>query len=365
MRDKKLRLLIMGPPIFMLIIFGYAVNTDVEEVSCAILDRDRSATSRELIRHFTASPYFSWYADVPSSRQAVEMLDSGKIDLFINIEKDFARKIKTGGTGTVQAILDGSDSTRASVIQSYVNGVVSGFTRKHMESRIRTAIMRHDAGQRVTAGTVDIRERIFFNQDLTSTNFYLPGVIGLLIALVTIMLTSMSIVKEREIGTIEQINVSPLHPFEFIMGKLVPFAMVAFVDIIIVTVLAILWFSVPFRGSFLFLLASGLLFILSTLAVGLFISTISRTQQQAMLSSFLFFIPAILLSGFIFPIYSMPGVIQLTTFFNPLRYFISIARGVFLKGTGPAVLWPDLLLMTALSLALLFLSVKRYSKRME
>ncbi|HMB20906.1 MAG TPA: ABC transporter permease, partial [Spirochaetota bacterium] len=203
------------------------------------------------------------------------------------------------------------------------------------------------------------------NPELKSRNYYLPGIIGLLISLITIMLTSMSIVKEREAGTIEQINVSPLHPLEYIAGKMIPFAVVSFIIIFAVTTLTITWFDVPFNGSFVFVLFTGLLYILSTLAVGLYISTISMTQQQAMLSSFLFFVPAILLCGFIFPIYAMPESVQLVTYLNPLTYYMNIVRGVYLRGVGALVLWKDMTAMVALGVVLLFMSVKRFNKRME
>jgi ABC-2 type transport system permease protein len=364
-RDRKLRLFIIAPPVLMLFIFGYAVNTDVNRVMIAVMDDDNSAMSRDFTARFTASPYFSYYASVSSAKEAAGMLDRGEADLFLHVERDFSRRIKKNSTGHVQAIVDGSDSTRASVIISYINSIMASFTMEKMFQRLRMETMIRDAAGTAMKGSVEVKERIYFNQDLLSGNFYLPGVIGLLIALITIMLTSMSIVKERESGTIEQINVSPLRPFEYIMGKTVPFAIVAFIDIILISVLTITWFHVPFRGSFLFLMASGFFFILSTLAVGLFISTISMTQQQAMLSSFLFFIPSILLSGYIFPVYAMPEPVQLVTYLNPMRYFITVLRSVFLKGVGITVLWPELLSMTLLGVSLFTLSVKRYSKRMD
>ncbi len=364
-RDPKLRIMVIVPPILMLLIFGYAVNTDVNNVSVAVLDEDKSAMSRQVIEKFTASEYFSFYGSVFSPKEAVKMLDKGEIDFFLQIDKNFSRKIRKGLTAEIQVIIDGTDSSRASVIVSYINFVMNDFTRKYMRERIKLSMFRHKTAVASFPGSVILKERIFFNQDLASINFYLPGVIGLLISLFAIMLTSMSIVKERESGTIEQINVSPLHPFEYIMGKLFPFAIISFVDIIIITILAIAWFRVPFRGSFIFLLLCGLVYILAMLAIGLYISTSSTTQQQAMLSSFLFFIPAILFSGFIFPVYSMPWSIQLVTWFNPLRYFIDIIRGIFLKGVGFTVLWPDLFLLLAIGLTLVLLSAKRYSKRME
>jgi ABC-2 type transport system permease protein len=364
-RDPRMRAMIFGPPVLMLLLFGYAVNTDVNDVAFALLDSDRSAASREYASLFTASPHFTLHAAVDSAGPAVTMLDRGEIDFFLNIERGFSKKIKRGEGAHVQFLIDGSDSSRASVIIAYVNAIMASYSEKIMRSRITAALQIHGVAGAAMPGSIDLRERVFFNQEMTSRNYFLPGVIGLVIALITIMVTSMSIVKERESGTIEQINVSPLSPLEYIAGKMAPFSIVAIIDICLATGLTIFWFGVPFRGSFVFLLLSGAAFILSTLAVGLYISTISTTQQQAMLSSFLFFIPAIMLSGFIFPIYAMPESIQMITWLNPLRYFIEIIRSVFLKGVGIAVLWKQLIFMLLLGAGLLLLSVKRYHKRME
>lgn len=362
-RDVKMRAVMIGPPVMMVLVFGYAVNTDVKEARFALHDEDRTVMSREFVRKFEASPYFSLYADVNSPKDAVNMLDMGDIDFYLEIEKNFSRNIRRGNTSQVQVILDGSDSSRASVIMSYINNISAEYMQSHLRNRVKLEVMTRQAAGRRMPGLAVPEQRIFFNQDLKSINYFLPGILGLLISLITIMLTAMSIVKEREAGTIEQINVSPLHPFEYLMGKMIPFGIIGFVDMFIVTVIAITWFRVPFQGSLVFMLVCGLFYIVSTLSIGLYISTISMTQQQAMLSSFLFFIPALLLSGFIFPIYSMPESIQLVTYLNPLRYFINITRGVFLKGVGFSVLWPDILLMILIGITLLVMSVKSYSKR--
>lgn len=364
-REPRLRFMIVAPPIFMLMIFGYAVNTDVKNAHLAVLDEDKSAMSREFIQCFTASPTFDYYASVDSSRYAVQLLDRGDIDFFLQIEQGFSRNIRKGIPAQVQVIIDGSDSSRASVIMSYINGVVSTYTQGLLKNKLQRAAMLNNTAARKLPGMVQLEQRIMFNQSLVSLNYFLPSIIGILITLITVMVPSMSIVREREAGTIEQINVSPMRPMEYILGKMIPFAIVAFVDICIITFLSIAWFHVPFRGSFLFLLFSGIIFILSTLSIGLYISTISSTQQQAMLSTFLFFIPAILLSGFIFPIYAMPKSMQLITYVNPLRYFIEITRSIFLKGVGITVLWKDVVSMLLIGIILLFMSVKRYHKRME
>lgn len=364
-RDKKMRAVMIGPPIIMMVVFGYAVNTDVNDVRMAVVDHDRTAESRAFVEEFTGSTYFSLYACGYSSKKLVPLLDRGEIDCLVQVAQGFSEDIRSGRTAMVQIVLDGSDSNRASVVQSYLNSVTAAYSMKQFQQRVQTQVRtRQKSGMRMPAG-VDLEQRVFFNPELKSRNYYLPGIIGLLISLITIMLTSMSIVKEREAGTIEQINVSPLHPLEYIAGKMIPFAVVSFIIIFAVTTLTITWFDVPFNGSFVFVLFTGLLYILSTLAVGLYISTISMTQQQAMLSSFLFFVPAILLCGFIFPIYAMPESVQLVTYLNPLTYYMNIVRGVYLRGVGALVLWKDMTAMVALGVVLLFMSVKRFNKRME
>ena len=364
-RDKKMRLVMVGPPIIMMVVFGYAVNTDVNDVRMAVVDYDKTAESRQFIEEFTGSTYFSLYAYGYSAKELVPLLDRGEIDCLVQVERGFSDKMRSGNTAQVQIILDGSDSNRASVVRSYVNNVTASYSVAHFRERVQAQVRtRQKAGMRMPSG-VELEHRVFFNPELKSRNYYLPGIIGLLISLITIMLTSMSIVKEREAGTIEQINVSPLKPLEYIAGKMIPFAVISFIIIFVVTFITITWFAVPFNGSFFFVMFTGLLYILSTLAVGLYISTISMTQQQAMLSSFLFFVPAILLCGFIFPIYAMPESVQLVAYLNPLTYYMNIVRGVYVGGVGALVLWKDVLAMVSIGVVLLFMSVKRFSKTME
>jgi len=212
---------------------------------------------------------------------------------------------------------------------------------------------------------VELRERSLFNPQLLSRYFFLSGLLGMLVSIVAISMTSMAIVKEREAGTIDQIIVSPIRPAELIAGKIVPYAIVAFIDIVLITAVMVAWFKVPFNGSVLFLFASGILFIVATSAMGLFISTISKTQQQAILSTFLFFIPALLFSGFIFPIYAMPETIQAITLLNPFRYFITISRAVFLKGAGAIVLWKELAALVIIALVLFYFSARRFRRGLE
>ncbi|TAL33613.1 MAG: ABC transporter permease [Spirochaetes bacterium] len=364
-RDRRMVGVLFASPVFMLLIFGYAVITDVKDIRMAVLDRDRSSESRAFVEKFTASGYFLPYAYADSEKMLENLMDTGQIDLFLHIEEGFEKNVRAGRGAGVQLVLDGSDSVRASVAMSYVNAIAGDYSMGFLEKNVRAMIAGRGAAGVRFKQQVELKERALFNPDLASRNFYLPGILGLLITLISIMLTSMAVVKEREIGTIEQITVSPLRPAEFIVGKMLPFAIVSFVDIIVITMVAIGYFGVPFNGSFLFLLFASAFFIMCNLAVGLFISTISRTQQQAVLSTFLFFLPAILFSGFMFPIYAMPPVIQVVTFADPLRYFIDIIRGVFLKGVGPAHLWHDVVALFVLGSIMLFFAVRRFKRGMD
>jgi ABC-2 type transport system permease protein len=374
LRDPRMRGILFGTPLLMIIIFGYAVNTDVKDIRLTVMDEDKTAMSRGVADKFTGSGYFNLVSYLQSQNELGLLMDSGEAEVFLHLEKGLSRKVKSGRMTEIQVIVDGSDSNRAAVISAYVNAIVQDFFLERYFNRIKTAVLLRAsiasaAGVDTPGGSmssgVRVIERTFFNPSLLSRNFFLPGIIGFIVSLITIMLTSMSIVKERESGTMEQIIVSPIRPFEFIMGKTVPFAIVGFIDMCIVAAVAIFWFDVPFRGNILFLFLSGLLYITSTLSVGIFISTISRTQQQAMLSFFLFFIPAILFSGFVFPIYAMPVIIQAITYLDPLMYFIIIIRGVFLKGVGITALWKELAALLLIGSLLLFLSSRRLSRRME
>ncbi len=364
-RDFRMRLVIFAAPILLLLLFGYAVSTDVKEVKMVILDEDMSFMSRELISKFTGSSYFDIYKDLNSQKELNEIMDKGEAEVFLHISSGFSARVKAGKISTVQLIVDGTDSSRAAVIVSYVNEITAQYSLNYFNNRIKLLILNKNIRGVKFRQNIDLKERIQFNPDLSSRNFFLPAVLGLLISLITIVLTAMSIVKERETGTIEQMIVSPLRPFELIAGKTLPFMIVSFVDVIIISIIAIFWFRVPFNGNYVFMLISSLFFILSTISIGLYISTISKSQQEALLSTFLYFLPSTLFSGFIFPIYSMPDVMQYITFINPMRYFVTIVRGIFLKGTGFIELWKELLALAILGFFLFFMSVRRFNRRLE
>ena len=364
-RDPRMRIILFVPPVVMLIMFGYAVVTDVKDVKMAVLDNDRTATSRRFVEKFTASGYFQMHSYLDTAKTADGMLDSGDIEMFIHIERGFARRLRSGRPTEVQILVDGTNSNRAALIVAYVNQITADFSYDYLLKKVRSVLLSGEPRMARFKHGVELKERTLFNPELSSRNYFIPGILGMIINMVAISMTAMSVVKEREIGTIEQIIVSPIQPMEYIAGKIIPYVGICFIDIIIISIAAIAWFGVPFNGSYLFLVFASSIFILANVSVGLFVSTISRSQQQAILSTFLYFLPSILFSGYIFPIYSMPEVIQYITYINPLRYYMTIVSGVFLKGVGVTVLWGDMLVLLIMGVFLFLLSAKRFNERLE
>jgi len=364
-RDPRMRLVIFAAPVIMLLILGYAVNTDVKDVKMTVFDEDRTRLSRELLEKFTGSGYFFVFNSLHSQSELDKVMNRGDAEVYIHIGKDFSKKIKAGKNSIIQIIVDGTDSSRAAVIVSYVDQITTLYSLDYLNKRVRLFILNRGIKGVKFRQNIEMKQRVFFNPDLSSRNFFLPVVLGLVVSLITIVLTSMSIVKERETGTIDQLIVSPIRPFELIAGKTVPFIIVSFFDVIIVTLITIFWFNVPFKGDFFFLFFACLLYIISTVSIGLYISTISKSQQEALLSTFLYFIPSLLFSGFIFPIYAMPQEIQLITYINPMAYFVRIIRGVFLRGTSFIELWKEMLMLLFIGGILFYLSTGRFRRRLE
>lgn len=367
LRERRMRAILIGPPVLQMIIFGYAVNLDVERVRLAWMDPDRSTQSRELLARFTASTYFDLVAAAESETEAARLLDRGEAQAVVRVLPGFGAGVARGEQQDVQVLLDGANSNSAGIIANYASLVIADYNRELLrEQQWRKLVGRTRAGPvRMAMPGVRAETRIWFNPELKSRYFFVPGVIVNIILLVTLMLTALSIVREKEIGTMEQIMVTPIRPIELMLGKTIPFGLVGLLDMALVTTVALLLFRVPFRGSMLVLLLATVLFLLTTLGAGLFLSTISSTQQQAMISSFFFFQPAFMLSGFTFPIRNMPEVVQWMTLLNPMRYFMDIVRGVFLKGVGVEVLWPQLLMMAVFGVLILWFSALRFRKRLD
>jgi ABC-2 type transport system permease protein len=363
LRDPRTRALLIGPPLLQLVLFGYAVNLDVENTRTAWVDMDRTPESRNFLAELQGSRYFRITAIPASEDDARSLMDHGTVQAVICILPNFSRDILRGGGSTVQILIDGANSNTASIISGYASQVVAAYSSRLLASQPKTRM-----GGTVVPSVIPVltaQSRVWFNPDLRSRVYFVPGVIVNIIALVTIMLTSMSIVREKEIGTMEQLMVTPVRPVEVVIGKLLPFAIVGLIEVALVVVAAIVVFRTPIRGSILLLFGCSLLFLLSTLGVGLFISTISQTQQQAMMSSFFFFLPAMLLSGFAFPVRNMPEVVQYLTYLNPLRYFTQIVRDLFLKGVGIQFLWRNMAALLIFGVAILGLSALRFRKKLD
>lgn len=366
-RDPRMKAVIFGTPIIQLFVIGYAVTTDVTQVATAVADFDRTRETREITRRFESSGYFRVVRWVENPEVLRALIDQGEVKAAIQFDPGFARDLARGRTAVIQVIVDGTDSNTAGVVLDYASRIIAQVNREKLPvllaARAVAAGRAAPIPSRALPG-VELRSRAWFNPDLRSRNYYVPGVIAILIMLTLMMMTAMAIVREREIGTMEQLLVSPIRPAELILGKTLPFALIGFFDVVVITTVAVLWFTVPIQGSLVLLFGATSLFLLPVLGIGLYISTISKTQQQALMSTFFFFQPAMLLSGFAFPIANMPEAIQYLTYLNPLRYFLVIIRGIFLKGNGVEILWPQMLALFLLGLSVLTASTLRFHKRL-
>jgi ABC-2 type transport system permease protein len=369
LRDPRLRGVLIFPPLIQLLVFGYAVNLDVDTARIGWMDQDRSQESRELLGEFEGSGHFT-LAGMPESDAAMQrMLDRGQVDAMIRVLPGFARDIRRGRATSVQVLLDGTNSNTASLVSAYASQTISRYSSVALSQAQRAKMVE---GTLAAGGPVQqplpqitARSRVWFNPDLKSRNYFIPGVIVNIITIVTLSLTALAIVREKEIGTMEQLMVTPIRPAELILGKTLPFVVVGFWDMMLVLGAALLIFHIPFSGSFLLLVVTTFLFLLTTLGAGLFISTVSRTQQQASLMTSVLFQPFFMLSGFTFPIRNMPQLAQWLTFLNPVRYVMEIVRGIFLQGSGVSALWPQMTALAVFGVVILWLSVLRFHKQLE
>ena len=356
-RDPQMLRFLILPPLLQVLLFGYAVTTNVRNAPTVLVDLDRTASSRELAARFFSSGHFRLLLETADFREAGERVDRGEAGVILRMDPGFEGALRSGRTADLQVIVDGTDSNTASIVLAYAARITGDFARS-----VRLSRMRRHPVPFPGPPSVDLAPRAWFNENLESRFTFLPGIIAFIVMLVAVMLTSMAVVREREIGTLEQILVTPITPSEYILGKTVPYAAVGFGEILLVAAVGIFWFDVPFRGSLPLLLLSSALFLSTALGIGLLISTISRTQQQAMMTAFLYFMPAVLLSGFLFPIANMPRPAQWLTLLNPLRYYLVILREIFLKGTGVRVLWPQMAALLLLGGTMLIVAIRRFRK---
>ncbi len=359
-RDKWARFRLIVPTIVQMLLFGYAATYEVYHVSTVVLDLDHSQESRELISRFTFSSRFD-VTVVQSEAGVTKAIDNSDAAVALVIHAGFAELLRKGQNAPFQVIVDGTNSNTALIALGYVNTIAAGFAQDYS-----TQLAESTLGVRgMRQVQVTLEQRPWFNEDLNGQWFFVPGLIGTLTLVIIVNLTAFAIVREREVGTLEQIMVSPIRPAELIFGKTVPFFVIGLGEVALIVAVARLWFQVPFVGNPLVLLLGSSLFLLSTLALGLLISTLCTTQQQAFSMNFFILNPFFILSGFSFPISSMPKVLQWMTYINPLRYYLVVIRGTFLKGIGFDVLWPELAAMAAIAVILLATSILRFRKSLE
>lgn len=360
-RDRKMLTTIILAPVIQLIFLGYAATFDVKVIHTVIFDQDKTETSRNLISHFEKSGYFELDYYVSDYNELTKLIDDGKALMGLVIPRDFEKNIGAQRTANLQTIFDGSDGNKAAISAGYTQGIISMFSKN-----IMTEYMSSSGIINPITANIQPEVRVWYNPGLTTRYYMLPAIVGLLIMLVTTSLTSLAIVKEREIGTLEQLIVTPIKPYQMIIGKLIPFSILGFFSMSIVLTVMRYWFQIEVKGSILLLYFITSLLMLSTLGLGLFVSTLVRTQAQAMMiSAFTIMMPMIFLSGFAFPIENMPQIIQYITYIVPLRYFITSIRGIILKGVGLKDIWGNMLALFIFGVTILFLSSLRFRKKLE
>lgn len=328
-RNPRLRIFLFLPSLIQLLIYGYTINFEVKHIRTGVLEQSRTSQSREFIKRFVTTDYFELDYFPPSAQLMQDLLNRGKVTFILHIPWDFAEKLQANKTAPLQVVSDGTDSNAALIVSRYANVIIDDYLTEVKRERLGRQGLAENLGEPLA-----VDEKTWFNPNRISRFSFVPGVVAIVVMLVSIMLTSLAVVREKESGTMEQLLVTPIRPVEFMLGKTIPFVIISLADVILVTLVAIFWFGVPFRGNPLVLFFGTVLFLFSSVGAGLFISNVCSTQQQAIMVSTFFFTPAILLSGLVFPIENMPPAVQCITYLNQLRYFIIVVQDVFLKGVG-------------------------------
>lgn len=357
LRDPRAARLMFIAPVLQVLMFGYVVNTDVRRVKTFVVDRDATVDSRQLIDALTGAGYFTVSGRGDRPADLTRALDDGDAAMGLEIPEGFAADLAAGRQASVQLLVDGTSANTANVALGYASQIISRY------GLARGAAIAARGGPAPAIGGVDFRVRAWYNENLKSQVYNVPGVIATIMMLMCLLLTSLGVVREREIGTLEQLMVSPLRPAELILGKTLPVVFVALIDLLLVTGVSLLLFHIPLRGNFLLLLVAAVGYIFSGLGIGLLISTVSKTQQEAFMSMFLFFLPAMFLSGFMFPIESMPVGFQYLTLLNPMRPFLIVVRGIFLRGAGWGILRTEIITLYVMGITLLVFATSRFQKR--
>ena len=355
LRDPRALRVIFVAPILQLVVFGYAVTTDVKNAALVLYDRDNTAVSRQLVQELTASGYFRLEEIAPRASDLAEALDHGRAILALEIPRGLQTDLASGRPATVQLLIDGTTSNTATVAQAYASQIILRFGQEHSAAPAVAQVRGVRPG-------VDLRVRAWYNPNLESRVYNVPGVVGNLMMLMSLLLTTLAVVRERELGTLEQLMVSPLTPAEMIVGKTLPVVGIAMVDLMLITSVATLWFHIPLRGSLALLVLVSLAYVVCGLGIGLLISTVSNTTQEAFMTMFMFFLPAMIISGFFFPIENMPVFFQYLSLINPVAYYVKAVRAIFLKGAGLGVLWPQLAALAVMGGSILWFASTRFRK---
>lgn len=358
-RDRRFLPMILVAPVIQLFFFGYAATSDLKNVRLGVLDRSHTPASRRLVERFEHSGYFEVVLRTDRREELLAGVDRGTVRAALTIPRDYATRLGHSDTAPIQVILDGTDATSATIIQGYMSKIVYQANTEILRDRLaRNQIPR------AVLEPLRVEERIWYNPELRSVNFMVPGTVCLILLILTTAYTSTAVVRERERGTLDQLIVTPLRKYELLIGKVVPYCLIGMVDVVLIVLVAMYWFHVPMRGSVTLLFGLAAIFLLSTTGTGLFVSATATTQQQSMIVNMFINNIMILLSGFLFPIQNMPPIAQKISAFIPVRYFLVIVRAIFLKGAGADILWPQIWPMACFGVAVMFFSVIRFQKRL-
>lgn len=361
-RDRRSLIFVLAMPVLMLLLYGYGISSDVKRVSLAVYDRDGQPAARELVRRFTSTDYFVVAARVGSLRELRRVIDLGRARVGLVIPEDFSQNLGANRPAPVQFVVDGSDSNTASIAIGNIASI--GRSTELFPRDLRPQVYVNP--QQAATAPIELRTWVWYNPELKSSNFLIPGLTAVILMMLAAMLTSLTVAREWERGTMESLIASPLRPAELMVGKILPYVVIGLVDVAFILLVAVFWFHVPLRGSLTLLMVSSTIFLLGGLGIGLFISATTKNQQVAFqLSTLATMLPALLLSGFFYPIENMPPVLRAITYLIPARYFLVVIRGIFLKGIGLPILWRELLFLSLFALLMLWASSAKFHKRLE
>ncbi|HHO77210.1 MAG TPA: ABC transporter permease [Deltaproteobacteria bacterium] len=359
-RDPRMRIVIFGVPLIQLVIMAFAMTMDVTDIKTAVIDQDNTVASREVTRRFTAGGYFEVVEYADSLSDVTGLLDTGSVQALIRIPSGFEKDLRGGGTARVQLIADGTDSNTTSIVMGYASQIMTLYRAEILKERIKSI-----AGGAASPPQIEIETRAWFNKNLESRYYYVPGLIAIMLILVSMMVASIAIVREKEGGTIEQVMVTPIRKVEFILGKTVPYLITGYIVMTMMFIIAMIIFGVRIQGSIVLLYFLTGIYLAGNLGLALLISVSAHTQQQALLTAFFILMPAVLLSGFIFPIDNMPVPVQYATYLNPMRWYMEIIRGVVMKGVGIVALTKAIIAQAILAALFLMVATKRFKKTLE